>query len=551
MPLEIVILAAGQGKRMRSTLPKILHPLAGRPLLSHVLDAARALAPRRIVVVHGNGAEQVRSAFVDAQVEWALQAEQLGTGHAVQQALPRISPDADVLILYADVPLVRSATLKRLLDAGRDGLAVMTTQLADPTGYGRVVRQASGDVARIVEQRDASAAELALREVNAGFMATSARRLAGWLGKLTNRNAQSEYYLTDVVSLAGAEGVPVRAVKVDDPWEVAGVNSKRELAAIERQYQLKEAARLLNEAVTLADPARIDVRGELSCGTDVAIDVNCIFEGKVTLADGVRIGPNCLLRDVRIGPGTEILAFSHLEDSEIGGRCRLGPYARLRPGNSLGDEVHIGNFVEVKASRIGKGSKANHLSYIGDTDVGARVNVGAGTITCNYDGVTKSRTIIEDDCFIGSDATLVAPVRIARGSYIGAGSTISKDTPPDQLTVARTRQVSVPSWKPPWTKGEPNVRHGGRGLEPGHRTGPCRRAAAARIPRLRLLRRRDAARRSDRPRAYRLARERPRGEGQERGGDGRNRAYALGDARRAGDAERASDPLPRRDRGGA
>ncbi|HWJ00138.1 MAG TPA: bifunctional UDP-N-acetylglucosamine diphosphorylase/glucosamine-1-phosphate N-acetyltransferase GlmU [Burkholderiales bacterium] len=453
MALEIIILAAGQGKRMRSKLPKILHPLAGRPLLGHVLATARALAPRRIVVVHGNGAEQVRAAFADAQVEWALQAEQLGTGHAVQQAMPSISPDADVLILYADVPLVRAATLKQLLDAARDGLAVITAEVADPTGYGRIVRQASGDVARIVEQRDASSDELALREINAGFMAMSARRLSGWLGRLTNRNAQKEYYLTDVVSLAVAEGVPVRAVKVEDRWEVAGVNSKGELAAIERQYQLKAAQRLLNEAVTLADPGRIDVRGELSCGTDVAIDVNCVFEGKVTLDDGVRIGPNCLLRNVRIGPGTEILAFSHLEDSEIGARCRLGPYARLRPGNSLGDEVHIGNFVEVKASRIGKGSKANHLSYIGDTDVGAKVNVGAGTITCNYDGATKSRTIIEDDCFIGSDATLVAPVRIARGSYIGAGSTISKDTPPDQLTVARARQVSVPSWKPPKKKG--------------------------------------------------------------------------------------------------
>jgi bifunctional UDP-N-acetylglucosamine pyrophosphorylase/glucosamine-1-phosphate N-acetyltransferase len=453
MALEIIVLAAGQGKRMRSKLPKILHPLAGRPLLGHVLATARALAPRRIVVVHGNGAEQVRAAFADAQVEWALQAEQLGTGHAVQQAMPSISPDADVLILYADVPLVRAATLKQLLDAARDGLAVITAEVADPTGYGRIVRQASGDVARIVEQRDASSDELALREINAGFMAMSARRLSGWLGRLTNRNAQKEYYLTDVVSLAVAEGVPVRAVKVEDRWEVAGVNSKGELAAIERQYQLKAAQRLLNEAVTLADPGRIDVRGELSCGTDVAIDVNCVFEGKVTLDDGVRIGPNCLLRNVRIGPGTEILAFSHLEDSEIGARCRLGPYARLRPGNSLGDEVHIGNFVEVKASRIGKGSKANHLSYIGDTDVGAKVNVGAGTITCNYDGATKSRTIIEDDCFIGSDATLVAPVRIARGSYIGAGSTISKDTPPDQLTVARARQVSVPSWKPPKKKG--------------------------------------------------------------------------------------------------
>ena len=452
MPLEIVILAAGQGKRMRSSLPKILHPLAGRPLLSHVLDTARALAPRRIIVVHGNGAEQVRTAFADAQVEWALQAEQLGTGHAVQQALPSISPDADVLILYADVPLVRSDTLKRLLDAGRDGLAVMTAELAEPTGYGRIVRQASGNVARIVEQRDASASELALREVNAGFMAMSARRLAGWLGKLTNRNAQREYYLTDVVSLAVGEGVPVRAVKVGDAWEVAGVNSKRELAALERQYQAKEADRLLGEAVTLADPARIDVRGELTCGADVAIDVNCVFEGKVTLADGVRIGPNCLLRNVRIGAGTQILAFSHLEDSEIGARCRLGPYARLRPGNSLDDEVHVGNFVELKASRIGKGSKANHLSYIGDSEVGAAVNVGAGTITCNYDGAAKHRTIIEDECFIGSDTTLVAPVRVARGSYIGAGSTINKDTPAGQLTLSRARQVSLPGWKPPTKK---------------------------------------------------------------------------------------------------
>jgi bifunctional UDP-N-acetylglucosamine pyrophosphorylase/glucosamine-1-phosphate N-acetyltransferase len=452
MPLEIVILAAGQGKRMRSNLPKILHPLAGRPLLSHVLDTAGALAPRRIIVVHGNGAEQVRAAFADAQVEWALQAEQLGTGHAVQQALPSISPDADVLILYADVPLVRSATLKRLLDAGRDGLAVMTAELADPAGYGRIVRQASGDVARIVEQRDATPGELALREVNAGFMAMSARRLAGWLGKLTNRNAQHEYYLTDVVSLAMEEGVPVRAVKVEDPWEVAGVNSKRELAALERQYQLKQAERLLNEAVTLADPARIDVRGELTCGADVAIDVNCVFEGKVTLADGVRVGPNCLLRNVRVGAGTQILPFSHLEDSEIGARCRLGPYARLRPGNSLDDEVHVGNFVELKASRIGKGSKANHLSYIGDSEVGAAVNVGAGTITCNYDGAAKHRTIIEDECFIGSDTTLVAPVRVARGSYIGAGSTINKDTPAGQLTLSRARQVSLPAWKPPKKK---------------------------------------------------------------------------------------------------
>jgi bifunctional UDP-N-acetylglucosamine pyrophosphorylase/glucosamine-1-phosphate N-acetyltransferase len=293
---------------------------------------------------------------------------------------------------------------------------------------------------------------LAVREINAGFMAMPARRLAGWLAKLSNRNAQKEYYLTDVVSAAVAEGLPVRPIKVQDAWEAAGVNSKAELAELERQYQKIEAARLLDAAVTLADPARIDVRGELTCGADVSIDVNCVFEGKVALADGVRIGPNCVLRNVSVGPGSEVLAFSHLEDSEVGARCRLGPYARLRPGTTLAEDVHVGNFVEVKASRIGKGSKANHLSYIGDAEIGASVNVGAGTITCNYDGVSKHRTIIEDDCFIGSDATLVAPVRIARGSYIGAGSTINKDTPPGQLTVARARQVSVPAWKPPKKK---------------------------------------------------------------------------------------------------
>jgi len=307
-------------------------------------------------------------------------------------------------------------------------------------------------VARIVEQKDASPAELGLREINAGFMAMPASRLAGWLEQLTNRNAQSEHYLTDVVTLAVAQGLPVHAVKVEDPWEVAGVNSKRELAQLERRLQKMRADALLEAGVTLADPGRIDVRGELVCGKDVSIDVNCVFEGGVSLGDGVRIGPNCLLRNVAVGAGTEILPFSHLEDSEVGARCRLGPYARLRPGSSLAEDVHVGNFVEVKASRIGRGSKANHLSYIGDAQVGAGVNIGAGTITCNYDGASKHRTVIEDDCFIGSDATLVAPLRIARGSYIGAGSTISKDTPAGQLTVARARQVSIPSWKPPLKK---------------------------------------------------------------------------------------------------
>ena len=452
MPLEIVVLAAGLGKRMRSQLPKILHPLAGRPLLAHVLGTARALAPRKVLIVHGHGADAVRAAFADAAVDWVLQAEQLGTAHAVQQAMPKISQDADVLILYADVPLVRPATLRRLIDAARDGVAVMTTELPNPEGYGRIVRDSSGNVARIVEHKDATPDVLSIREINAGFMALPARRLGPWLGRISNRNAQKEYYLTDVVTFAVNEGLAVRAVKAEDAWEVAGVNSKRELAELERYFQRREAARLLEEAVTLADPARIDVRGELTCGADVAIDVNCVFEGKVTLADGVRIGPNCVLRNVSVGPGSEVLAFSHLEDSEVGARCRLGPYARLRPGAQLGEEVHVGNFVEVKASRIGKGSKANHLAYIGDAEIGAGVNVGAGTITCNYDGASKNRTIIEDDCFIGSDATLVAPVRIAQGSYIGAGSTINKDTPAGQLTVARARQVSVPSWKPPKKK---------------------------------------------------------------------------------------------------
>jgi len=448
MALEILVLAAGLGKRMRSDLPKVLHPLAGRPLLAHVLDTARSLSPRKIVVVHGHGAEKVREAFPKEKIDWVLQPEQLGTAHAVMQAMPRVGADADVLLVYGDVPLVRAATLKRLLEAAGDGLALLTAELDDPAAYGRVVRDASGHVARIVELRDASAAERAIREINAGFYALNARRLSGWLKRIGNRNAQKEYYLTDLVGLAVGDGVPVAAVKADDAWEAAGVNCKRELAELERRYQKIRSEELLEAGVTLADPARIDVRGVLDCGRDVAIDVNCVFEGRVQLGDGVRVGPNCVVRNCSIQRDSEILPFSHLDDAEIGERCRIGPFARLRPGARLDEEVHIGNFVEVKASRVGPGSKANHLSYIGDSEIGARVNVGAGTITCNYDGVAKHRTVIEDDCFIGSDATLVAPVRIARGSYIGAGSTISKDTPAGQLTVARARQVSIPAWKP-------------------------------------------------------------------------------------------------------
>jgi len=452
MALEILVLAAGVGKRMRSSLPKVLQPLAGRPLLAHVLATARELSPRKVIVVHGHGAEAVRQAFNGENVEWVLQDEQLGTAHAVMQAMPRVSPDADVLILYGDVPLTRAATLKRLLAAADDGLAVLTAEPADPAAYGRIVRDGGGGVAKIVEERDASPAERAIREINAGFYALSARRLSAWLKKIDNRNAQKEYYLTELVSLAVGERVPVTAVKTDAAWEAAGVNTPRELAELEREFQRQQAGRLLDAGVRLADPARIDVRGALECGREVAIDVNCVFEGRVTLGDGVRIGPNCVLRNISIAAGTQVLAFCHLEDSTVGARCRLGPYARLRPGNTLLDDVHVGNFVEVKASRLGAGSKANHLTYLGDSEIGARVNVGAGTITCNYDGAAKHRTVIEDDCFIGSDATLVAPVRIAQGSYIGAGSTINKNTPAGQLTVARAKQVSIPGWKPPRKK---------------------------------------------------------------------------------------------------
>ncbi len=448
MSLAVIVLAAGQGKRMHSALPKVLHPLAGRPLLAHVLEAARALEPAQLLVVHGHGGAEVRGALAGAGVTWIEQAQQLGTGHALAQALPQVARGAQVLVLNGDVPLVRVDTLKRLVAASAKGLAICTSDLTDPSGYGRVVRDTRRRVRRIVEHKDANARELRIREWYAGFLAAPAARLGGWLAKLKPANAQKEYYLTDVIGLAVKDRVTVQTVKAADPWEVAGVNSRHELALLERAYQNAQAKRLLEAGVALADLWRVDVRGELACGRDVAIDVNCVFEGRVQLGDRVRVGPNCVLRNVTVDADTEIHAFSLLEDATVGKRCRVGPYARLRPGAQLAEEVHIGNFVEVKASRIGAGSKANHLAYIGDAQVGARVNVGAGTITCNYDGAAKHRTVIEDDCFIGSDATLVAPVTIARGSYIGAGSTISKNTPAGQLTVARARQMSLPNWKP-------------------------------------------------------------------------------------------------------
>ena len=450
-PLQIVILAAGQGKRLHSHLPTVLHPVAGKALAEHVIDTARALDPARLVVVFGHGGEVVRSTLDSADISWTMQEPQLGTGHAVAQALPALDDSGQTLVLYGDVPLTTKSTLQRLLHAGRDGLSILTVELDSPTGYGRIVRDAAGNVQRIVEEKDASASEKSIREVNTGIMAIPSARLADWLGRLSNDNAQGEYYLTDIIALAVAEGVSVRTAQPDKEWEVVGVNCKVQLAELERVYQRNIAEQLLLAGVRLADPARIDVRGTLSHGRDVAIDVGCIFEGEVELGDAVEVGPYCVLKDVRVGAGTRIAAFCHFTDSLIGPDGVLGPFARLRPGAELGPEVHIGNFVEVKKSRVGARSKANHLAYIGDAEIGERVNVGAGTIVCNYDGVNKHKTIIEDDVFIGSDTQLVAPVTVGRGATLGAGTTLTSNAPPDALTVSRARQVTVSGWVRPQT----------------------------------------------------------------------------------------------------
>jgi bifunctional UDP-N-acetylglucosamine pyrophosphorylase / glucosamine-1-phosphate N-acetyltransferase len=451
--LQVVILAAGQGKRMHSDLPKVVHPLAGRPLLAHVIDTARRLAPRRLCVVVGHGAQAVRDRLGDAPVSWAVQEQQLGTGHAVVQALPQLESEGTVLVLYGDVPLIAEGTLRALVDAAAAGhLALLTQELGEPRGYGRIVRNGAGRVERIVEEKDATAAERAIREVNTGILAAPRQKLGEWLVRLRNDNAQGEYYLTDIVAAAVADGVPVEVRHPLFAHECLGVNSKVELATLERRFQMNEAARLLESGVTLADPARIDVRGELVCGRDVAIDVNCIFEGRVTLGDGVRIGANCILRDVAIGAGTEVKPFSLVEEAKIGANARIGPYARIRPGTELHDGVHVGNFVEVKASTIGRGSKANHLAYVGDSSVGADVNIGAGTITCNYDGANKHRTVIEDDVHIGSDVQLVAPVTVGKGATIGAGATITRDVPPGGLTLTEKKQVTKPGWQRPRKK---------------------------------------------------------------------------------------------------
>jgi bifunctional UDP-N-acetylglucosamine pyrophosphorylase/glucosamine-1-phosphate N-acetyltransferase len=450
--LNVVILAAGQGKRMRSDLPKVLHPIAGKPMLAHVLDTARTLAAAKVCVVYGHGGEQVRTTLDAADLAWALQEPQLGTGHAVLQALPRLANEAvppagrppgrkrpaeaaPTLVLYGDVPLIRASTLLRLIEvAGDDSLALLTAHLDNPHGYGRIVR-VNGAVTRIVEEKDADDAERAIREINTGILVAPGAALVRWLPQLGNRNAQGEYYLTDIVAMAVAEGMRVVTAHPDAHWETEGVNSKSQLAMLERIHQRNIAEALMEQGVTLADPARIDVRGQLICGRDVSIDVNCVFEGRVELGDGVRIGPNCVLQDATVGP-----------------KSVIGPFARLRPGTVLAEDVHIGNFVEVKNSSIAAHSKANHLAYIGDATVGSRVNVGAGTITCNYDGANKFRTVIEDDVFIGSDTQLVAPVTVGRGATLGAGTTLTRDAPPDALTVSRPKQMTIAGWKRPVKK---------------------------------------------------------------------------------------------------
>jgi bifunctional UDP-N-acetylglucosamine pyrophosphorylase/glucosamine-1-phosphate N-acetyltransferase len=453
LSLSVVILAAGQGKRMKSDLPKVLQPLAGRPLLKHVIDTARQLDPTSIHVVYGHGGDRVRETLKDEKVSWVLQAEQLGTGHAVMQAAKHLRDDEVVLVLYGDVPLTKAQTLDELLSlANARSMSLLTVMLDDPTGYGRVIRDSKEQVQKIVEQKDASKKELLVRECNSGVMAMHAKQLKAWLMRLSNDNAQGEYYLTDVIAMAVKDGVKVNPLVVGNATEVLGVNDKVQLAEVEAVHRREKARELMIAGVTVVDPARLDVRGDVTVGKDVYVDVNVVFEGKVSLGDRVRIGPNCVIRECTIADDTEVFANSVLERATIGADCRVGPFARIRPTTTLARGVHVGNFVEVKNSEIAEGSKANHLTYIGDSTVGSKVNVGAGTITCNYDGVNKSRTKIDDGAFIGSGSMLVAPVHIGEGATIGAGSTITKDAPASKLTLARGKQVTIDGWKRPAKK---------------------------------------------------------------------------------------------------
>ena len=449
MDISVVILAAGQGTRMRSKLPKVLQPLAGKPLLEHVIATAETLNPKKICVVYGHGGEQVQEHFAGRSVEWALQEPQLGTGHAVQQAMPYLNDDEVVVIVYGDVPLVESRTIKQLAEAAKAGPAILTVVEDDPTGYGRIVRNSAGAVSAIVEHKDATDEQLQIAEVNTGLLACPVKQLSPWLNALKADNAQGEYYLTDVVASAVGDGVAVTAVVGNSATEVMGINDKAQLAIAERAFQLRAANALLTAGVTLIDPARIDVRGTLECGSDVTIDVNSIFIGAVTIGDNVSIGPNCVISDTTIATGTSVHANCVLEDAVVGEQCDIGPFARLRPGADIKQQARVGNFVEIKKSVLGVGSKANHLTYLGDAQIGDNVNVGCGTITCNYDGANKHQTIIGDNAFIGSGVELVAPVNIGPGATIGAGSTIGKDAAEGELTLARSKQTTIKGWRRP------------------------------------------------------------------------------------------------------
>ena len=451
--LNVVILAAGAGTRMKSALPKVLHPLAGRPMLQHVIRTARELKPKNMIVVYGHGGKQVPEALSQESVQWVEQAQQLGTGHAVSQALTHLHDQTLTLVLYGDVPLIRDATLSNLVvQAAQGALAVLTVHLAEPHGYGRIVRDPHGHIQCIVEEKDATPHQKTITEVNTGILAVASEKLREWLSQLKNNNAQKEYYLTDIIAMAVHDGIAVKSVHPSNETEVLGVNSRSQLAALERQYQRQLAEQFMAQGVSFADPARVDFRGEISFGRDVSVDIDVIFEGKVQVEDNVRIASHCVIRDSVLRNGAEILPMCVIEEADVGAQSRVGPYSRLRPGAVLQGDNHIGNFVEIKNSKIGVGSKVNHLSYVGDTQMGAKVNIGAGTITANYDGANKHQTTIEDNASTGSNSVLVAPVRVGKGATIGAGSVITKEAPDGKLTVARTKQTTIDGWQRPTKK---------------------------------------------------------------------------------------------------
>ena len=452
--LEVIILAAGQGSRMQSSLPKVLHTLAGQPLVAHVLQTARQIMADSIHVVVGHGAETVEAAVAAPDVQCHLQAEQRGTGHAVVQAIGACDPNSTVLVLFGDVPLISKAVLSDVVAASASGVAMLSAHLEDPSGYGRVVRDRDGEFTAVVEEKDAAPEQLSLQEINTGVLAANAERLAAWLGRVDNDNAQSEYYLPDVLRLAREDGVPVTVVCSDNEFNVQGVNTTQQLEALERQHQRVLADELMTGGVVIADRSRLDVRGHLQCGRDVSIDVNVIFEGDVALGDGVSVGANCIVRDAAIGAGAQILPFSHIEGAEVQAGAVIGPYARLRPGAVIGEQAKVGNFVEVKNARLGFAAKANHLAYLGDADIGEHSNIGAGTITCNYDGANKHRTTLGENVFVGSNSTLVAPLTIESGGFVAAGSTVTSDVAPDQLAVARGRQRNIDGWRRPTKPGD-------------------------------------------------------------------------------------------------